>query len=173
MSPISNPSGPPKASISMLREIRLLQPLNDSELAQVLQLGKWIRFEPHTNIVIEGELSWGLYLIMEGMVGIFKTNKLTGENYDIGQLRKGNFFGEMSLIDNNPRSATVKALAECDLLYISKEAFQSLLNHSPATKVRFYESCVRHLVTRLRELDDNYVISQYQLWKIALKKEAA
>jgi CRP-like cAMP-binding protein len=160
-------------SISMLREIKLLQPLTDSELNQVLQLGKWCRYEAHTNIVIEGELSWGLYLIVEGLVGIFKTNKLTGENYDIGQLRKGNFFGEMSLIDNNPRSATVKALTECDLLYISKDAFQALLNHSPATKVRFYESCVKQLVTRLRELDDNYVISQYQLWKIALKKEAA
>jgi len=162
-----------KPSISMLREIKLLQPLTDSELNQVLQLGKWCHYEAHTNIVIEGELSWGLYLIVEGLVGIFKTNKLTGENYDIGQLRKGNFFGEMSLIDNNPRSATVKALTECDLLYISKDAFQALLNHSPATKVRFYESCVKQLVTRLRELDDNYVISQYQLWKIALKKEAA
>lgn len=164
---------PQKPDISMLREIKLLQPLKDSELSQVLQLGRMSHFEAHSNIVIEGELSWGLYLIMDGIVGIFKTNKLTGENYDIGQLRKGNFFGEMSLIDNNPRSATVKALTACDLLYISKEAFQALLNHSPATKVRFFESCVKHLVTRLRELDDNYVISQYQLWKIALKKEAA
>ncbi|MFL5815497.1 MAG: cyclic nucleotide-binding domain-containing protein [Bdellovibrionia bacterium] len=162
-----------KPSISLLKEIKLLQPLTDSELTQVLQLGRWIKYEPHSNIVIEGELSWGLYLIVEGMVGIFKTNKLTGENYDIGQLRKGSFFGEMSLVDNNPRSATVKALTECDLFFVSKEAFQALLNHSPATKVRFYESCVKHLVARLRELDDNYVISQYQLWKIALKKEAA
>jgi CRP-like cAMP-binding protein len=164
---------PQKPGISLLKEIKLLQTLTDSELAQVLQLGRWLKYEPHTNIVIEGELSWGLYLIVDGMVGIFKTNKLTGENYDIGQLRKGNFFGEMSLVDNNPRSATVKSLSECELLYISKEAFQALLNHSPATKVRFYESCVKHLVARLRELDDNYVISQYQLWKIALKKEAA
>jgi CRP-like cAMP-binding protein len=164
---------PHKLTISMLKEIKLLQPLTDAELTQVLQLGKWIKFEAHSNIVIEGELSWGLYLIVDGLIGIFKTNKLTGENYDIGQLRKGSFFGEMSLIDNNPRSATVKALTECELLYISKEAFQALLNHSPATKIRFYESCVKHLVARLRELDDNYVISQYQLWKIALKKEAA
>jgi CRP-like cAMP-binding protein len=164
---------PQKPSISLLKEIKLLQPLTDAELTQVLQLGRWVRYEPHSNIVIEGELSWGLYLIIEGMVGIFKTNKLTGENYDIGQLRKGSFFGEMSLVDNNPRSATVKALTECELFCISKEAFQALLNHSPATKVRFYESCVKHLVARLRELDDNYVISQYQLWKIALKKEAA
>jgi CRP-like cAMP-binding protein len=157
----------------MLREIKLLQTLNEVELNQVLQLGRRCQYEPHSNIVIEGEMSWGLYLIMDGLVGIFKTNKLTGENYDIGQLRSGSFFGEMSLVDNNPRSATVKALSACDLLYISKEGFQTLLNQSLATKARFYESCVKHLVARLRELDDNYVISQYQLWKIALKKEAA
>jgi CRP-like cAMP-binding protein len=164
---------PVKPSIAMLREIKLLQPLTDSELTQILQSGSWCKFEAHSNIVIEGEQTWGLYLLIDGLVGIFKNNKLTGEHYDIGQLRSGSFFGEMSLIDNSPRSATVKALTPCSLYYVSREAFQALLNHSTTTKARFYESCVRHLVGRLRELDDNYVVSQYQLWKIALKKEAA
>jgi CRP-like cAMP-binding protein len=160
-------------SISLLREIKLLQPFTDEELHQILQIGSLIRFEAHSSIVIEGELSWGLYLLWDGLVGIFKTNKLTGENYDIGQLRGGSFFGEMSLVDNNPRSATVKALTDCSMFFISKEAFHELLDLSPETKIRFYESCIKQVVSRLRELDDNYVISQYQLWKIALKKEAA
>lgn len=162
-----------KPSVPMLKEIKLLAPFSDQDLNQLLQAGSSVSFEAHSNIVIEGEMSWGLYLILDGSVGIFKTNKLTGESYDVGQLRKGNFFGEMSLIDNNPRSATVKALSDCHLFFISKEAFQNFLVQSQERRIKFYESCIRTLVIRLRELDDDYVVSQYQLWKVALKKEAA
>lgn len=162
-----------KPTTTLLKEIKLLQTLTEPELANLIQLGTTHSFESHSNIVIEGELSWGLYLILEGFVGIFKTNKLTGETYDVGQLREGSFFGEMSLIDENPRSATVKALTDCQLFYVSKEAFTGFLSRSSDLKTRFYDSCIKNLVARLRELDDNYVISQYQLWKSALKKEAA
>lgn len=162
-----------KPTVPMLKEVKLLGSLKDSELAQLIMLGAGQAYEAHTNIIIEGELSWGLYLILDGIVGIYKTNKLTGENYDVGQLRHGSFFGEMSLVDENPRSATVRALTDCTLFYISKETFERFLSSSSDLKLRFYESCVKNLVTRLRDLDDNYVISQYQLWKTALKKEAA
>lgn len=162
-----------KPTLPMLKEIRLLQAFQEQELARLITVGTGQTFESHSNIVIEGETTWGLYLILEGVVGIYKTNKLTGEQYDVGQLRYGNFFGEMSLVDENPRSATVRALTECHLFYISKETFGQFLASSTDTRLRFYESCVKNLVSRLRELDDNYVISQYQLWKTALKKEAA
>lgn len=162
-----------KPSIALLKDVKLLQSFTDQELAQLIQMGTGMTFEAHSNIVIEGEMSWGLYLLLNGAVGIFKTNKLTGESYDVGQLRKGSFFGEMSLVDNNPRSATVKALSETHLFFISKDVFTEFLNTSKDLKLKFYENCIRTLVGRLRELDDNYVISQYQLWKIALKKEAA
>ncbi|MGZ3686945.1 MAG: cyclic nucleotide-binding domain-containing protein [Bdellovibrionota bacterium] len=162
-----------KPSVALLREIKLLKPFSDQELEQLIRMGKTEAYEAHANIVIEGELTWGLYLMIEGLVGIFKTNKLTGDHYDVGQLKTGNFFGEMSLIDENPRSATVKALTNCQVFMISKDDFHSFLAKSSDLKLRFYESCVRTLVGRLRELDDNYVISQYQLWKTALKKEAA
>lgn len=157
----------------MLKEVRLLQTFSDAELGQLIMMGTGAAYEAHSNIVIEGETTWGLYLILEGIVGIYKSNKLTGEHYDVGQLRYGNFFGEMSLVDDNPRSATVRALTDCHVFYISKEAFAQLLQSSSDLKLRFYESCVKNLVGRLRELDDNYVISQYQLWKTAMKKEAA
>ena len=162
-----------KPTVPMLREVKLLETLTEVELMRLIQVGAGATYEAHANIIIEGEMSWGLYLILEGSVGIFKANKLTGEDYDVGQLRYGSFFGEMSLVDENPRSATVRALTDCHLFYISKDTFEHFLQTSPDIKTRFYESCVKTLVGRLRELDDNYVISQYQLWKTALKKEAA
>ncbi len=162
-----------KPSVQMLKEVKLLKSFTDTELAQLIPLGTGVTYEAYGNVIIEGELTWGLYLILNGMVGIFKTNKLSGEVYDVGQLRNGSFFGEMSLVDDNPRSATVRALTESYLFYISKDTFNDFLNKSKDLKMRFYETCIHNLVNRLRELDDNYVISQYQLWKTALKKEAA
>jgi CRP-like cAMP-binding protein len=157
----------------MLKEVKLLQKMTEAELQALIQMGVAANYEAHANVVIEGELSWGLYLILSGYVGIFKTNKLTGDIYDVGQLSKGHFFGEMSLVDENPRSATCRALTEVRVFYLSKDSFMDYLGRNPDLKLRFYENCVRDMVARLRELDDNYVISQYQLWKTAMKKEAA
>lgn len=166
-------TGAIQPSIQMLREVKLLAPFTDNEMNQLIQLGAGVYHEEHSNVVIEGELSWGLYVILEGIVGVFKNNKLTGEPYDVGQLRAGSFFGEMSLVDDKPRSATVKALSGCKLFYISKEQFRHFLDQSKDLKLRFYESCIQTVVIRLRELDDNYVVSQYQLWKAAIRKEVA
>ncbi len=158
-----------KPTVSTLREVKLLKDFSDDELEKLIEMGTPQNFETHSNVVVEGELTWGLFVILQGVVGIYKTHKLGGGAYDVGQLREGNFFGEMSLIDESPRSATVRALTPCELFHISKESFSFLLNSNPGLKLRFYESCVHDLVSRLREIDENYVVSQYQLWRIALK----
>lgn len=155
----------------LLKEVQLLKVFNENELADLVRAGTVQNYEAYSNVVIEGELSWGLYLILDGTVGIFKTNKMSGNNYDVGRIGKGGFFGEMSLVDENPRSATVRALTDSTLYFISKEAFEQFLSRSSDRKVRFLEACLKNIVGRLRELDDNYVISQYQLWKTALSKE--
>ncbi len=165
VSPIVHPTA------AMLKEIRLFTCFKDNELEEILKMGKMEKKEAHSNVVIEGEPSWGLYLILDGVVGVFKNNKMSGETYEVGFLRAGNFFGEMSLVDENPRSATVTALAEVTLFHIQKKDFQTFLARSTDLKMRFYESCIQDIVYRLRELGDNYVISQYQLWKTAIKKE--
>jgi CRP-like cAMP-binding protein len=162
-----------KPSVATLKEIKLLKSFTEVELTQLIELGEGLIFEAHTNIIIEGELSWGLYIMLEGSVGVFKTNKLTGNSYDVGQLKSGSFFGEMSLVDEFPRSATVRALTECSVFYISKESFLHFLEQPTDIMLRFYLNCVKNLVLRLRELDDDYVISQFQLWQSALKKEAS
>ncbi len=162
-----------RPTIQMLKAVNLLQSFADQELNHLLQMGTMNSAEAHSNIVIEGELTGGLFVLLDGIVGVYKNNQLTGTMYDIGQLRAGSAFGEMSLIDNNPRSATVRALTDCHMFFLSREAFQKFLSTSIDLKLRFYESCIRTIVQRVRQLDESYVISQYQLWKTALKKEAA
>ncbi len=157
-----------RPSVEHLKGVRIFAAFQDHELGLLLKAGESIDRASHANIVIEGELSWGLYVILEGVVGILKSNSLSGEVYDVGQLGPGAFFGEMSLIDDQPRSATVRALLPVKLLHIPKDIFMAILASNPSMKDRFYENCIRDLVRRLRELDENYVVSQYQLWKTAI-----
>jgi CRP/FNR family cyclic AMP-dependent transcriptional regulator len=155
-------------TVQSLRKVALLQAFSDAELSELILLGKTVTFEPYTNVVIEGEASWGMYFIMKGQVGIFKVNRLSGNVYDVGQLQEGSFFGEMSLVDSQPRSATVQSLTDCRLFLIDKAGFQKMVNSSTELKLRFLDSCIQQLVGRLRSLNDDYVVSQYQLWQKAL-----
>lgn len=161
--------------VAQLRKVALLAAFSDSDLGRLIQLGHVVSHDAYSNVVIEGELSWGMYLVLEGQVGVYKVNKLSGSTYDVGQLQAGSFFGEMSLVDSQPRSATVQTLTPCRLFTVGKQEFHGLLDSSPDLKLRFYESCVQQLVGRLRVLNDDYVVSQYQLWQKALKvrREAA
>jgi len=157
-------------SVGWLREVKLFAPITNPELDALLKLGNVRSFEAYSNVVVEGEFSWGLFLIVEGTVGVYKKNPESDEVYDVGELAAGSFFGEMSLVDEQPRSATVRAKTKCKTFFISKEAFKQFLSESPDRKMRFYEACVKDLVARLREIDSSYVVSQYQLWHTAVEK---
>lgn len=152
-----------------LKEIKLFDVFRPEEIAELSQLGEHKKAEPFANVVIEGEQTWGLYIVLEGQVGVYKSGQLSPNVFDIGQIGKGGFFGEMSLVDSNPRSATVRALIPCEFFFISRESFERFLAQGDR-KLRFYENCVRLLFGRLRELNDSYVISQYHLWRVALVK---
>ena len=156
-----------------LRQVSLLTCFSPQQLGQIISLGETRTYDAFSNIITEGEESWSLFIILEGVVGIFKSNKLTGDVHDVAQLLAGNFFGEMSLVDRAPRSASARAMTPCRLFQVSRENLEQFLNSSSDLKVRFYENCVSTLVGRLRDLDDNYVISQYQLWKVALRQKGA
>lgn len=154
---------------TQLREVKLLQGFTDEELQLLVGRGEVLDFEPHALIVIEGDPSGGFYFIMEGQAGVFKRNKASGDLCEVATLRAGLSFGEMSLIDDAPRSATVQAFTSCRTFHLPRSAFVSFLQSNAKTKCDFYERCVIELSKRLRELDDHYVLNQYQLWKVALK----
>jgi CRP-like cAMP-binding protein len=168
-----NPNTGEMITPASLQDVKLLKCFNSQELDLLIRAGELLDAETNTNIVIEGELSWGLYVIVEGTVGILKANKMTGEVYEVCHLGRQSHFGEMSLVDDQPRSATVRALIPTTLFHIDKVVFQKILDSRPEMKIRFLENCVQDLVHRLRDVDENYVVSQYQLWKSAMQGRRA
>ena len=87
-------------------------------------------FKKGTEIIKEGTSSDCAYIIESGRVQVSKTLS-NGEEQVIGILEENDIFGEMSLIDSFPRSATVLALEDCTISVMTQETFNNLAQHNP------------------------------------------
>jgi CRP/FNR family cyclic AMP-dependent transcriptional regulator len=101
-----------------------------------------------TAIMHEGDPTDALYIVMSGRLKVMM-GEADGKEVILGIIGQGEFFGEMGLIDDNPRSATVIAIEPCDLLVVSKRAFKKCLNENLSLAM----AVMRVLVQRLRTAD--------------------
>ena len=102
-------------------------------------------FKKGTKIIEEGTLSDCAYIIESGRVQVSKTLS-NGKEQIIGILEENDIFGEMSLIDSLPRSATVLALEDCTISVMTQETFNHLAQHNPQSLMPM----LRVLAKRLR-----------------------
>ena len=94
----------------------------------------------------EGEVGTEMYVIQSGSVEIFKKNR-KGEEKILATLEKGDFFGEMSILEDVPRTASARAKTDCELVRINQTTFDEMLRHNAEIAVRM----LRKLSRRLRE----------------------
>lgn len=155
-----------------LKDVSVFNKFSDEELKKLHGYGKMLRARSKVNIVIEGEKTNGLYILMSGRVSVYKTDGSTQRLARIAILEEGASFGEMSLFDDAPRSATVVAEIDTLLFYLDTKDFNRFLDESTADlKVRFYRTCSVYLAERFRKLNVEYLNSQQMLWKYALRKQ--
>jgi len=98
----------------------------------------------------EGDRGEELYLIREGTVVISKPVIGRVEQV-LARMGRGDFFGEMSLFDQAPRSATIQAEADALLLYLDRESLHQFIEISPSAAAAFFFQMVQVFVARLRE----------------------
>lgn len=157
---------------SRLKEVSVFNKFSDDELKKLHGYGKMLKARSKVNIVIEGEKSSGLYILMTGRVSVYKTDETTRKLSRIAILEEGASFGEMSLFDDAPRSATVVAEIDSLLFYLDTKDFNRFLEEATSDlKVRFYRTCSVYLAERFRKLNVDYLNSQQMLWKYALRKQ--
>lgn len=92
-----------------------------------------MRFKAGATIIHEGTAGADAYLIVSGSVEVFK--HVGGEKLVLSRLVKGSIFGEMSLVDDKPRSATVVALEDTELRVITRERFESMMEKNPRSVI--------------------------------------
>lgn len=96
----------------------------------------------------EGELGTEMYVLHEGQIEILQS--MGGELKQIAVLEKGDFFGEMSLLEELPRNAAARALTDAKVIEINRALFDRMLRDNPEIGVRI----MRKLSRRVRETDE-------------------
>ncbi|WP_295067114.1 Crp/Fnr family transcriptional regulator [uncultured Fibrobacter sp.] len=119
------------STVDLLKGVELFSELNEEQLGMIANLVIVKNFNRDETVVLEGDDSvQALYLIATGSVQVYMTG-IDGRETILSFLERGDFFGEMSLIDGEPRSASVRTVTDATLLVIHRESFLSLLRKSP------------------------------------------
>jgi CRP-like cAMP-binding protein len=130
-----------------LHEIRLFSRLKTPDLQALAQIAEVVTFGAGARILTEGEPGDSLYVLLEGRVRVF-TDK-GGRRTELAQLEAGHVFGEMAILTEDTRSASVDALDACECLSIAREPFRSLVEERPQIAFGIFDA----LSSRLREAD--------------------
>ncbi len=148
--------------IKILSQISIFNGLSDEELKNIIPLLKTLTSPPETLIIKEGTEGDSMYIIKKGSVCVAKTEN-NRDYITLGNLYSGSYFGELSLIDNLPRSADVKTIEETEIFILDKKNFDELLKKNINIGYIFYRNCLNETFSRFRSLVSNFTFSQHIL----------
>ena len=114
----------------VLAKIPLFAKLSAQELAELAGLLKSRHYPAHQPVVWLGEQGDDFYIVESGKVTV-STPDETGKEVTLGTLGPGHFFGEISLLDGGPRTATVRALTDASMLVLARNDFLQFLGRHP------------------------------------------
>lgn len=144
---------PMNERLEQLRGIHLFAGLKEPALELVARIARQEDHARGTKIFHHGDPGDKLYLILSGKVRISREVAGMGEEA-LAILGPGQVFGEMSLLDESPRSADAHVHESCSLLAISRDGFDDLLFLNKDLAYEVLWSVVRLLLGRLRETND-------------------
>lgn len=147
---------------SVLKKLPIFNGISDSGLALIAPILKLITYKSGESVIHEGEDGDSLFIIRNGSVEVFKTNGV-GEEVSLGVLHEGSFFGELSLFDDHPRSATVRTLEYTDFLSLSRNDLISVLEGNYEIENILYRNTIMETFSRFRSVITNFTFSQHHL----------
>jgi CRP-like cAMP-binding protein len=129
---------------TLLERHPLLANLNGEQLERMARAGEIESYNPGETIVVEGSLGDALFLILSGQVAVHRGPQT------FATLSAGEFFGEMSLVEPAPRSATVSAMSATFLFRLPHDALRELISEDGKAASILLVQVVRTLSDRLR-----------------------
>jgi len=139
----------PLPPLEVLKKVPLFASLPDQELAAFAELVRERSYPRGSVILFEDDQGDSLFLLADGQVKVVLIGE-DGREVILSVLREGSFFGEMALLDDQPRSAHVIAMEDSSLLVLRREDFQARLRQSPEVAI----ALLRELAGRLRRADE-------------------
>ncbi len=150
--------------LSFYKKIFIFQDLDDEEIREILQLARPRSFSANSTIIKEGETGDSMYIMVEGEVNITKRLTLVLDQ-DLPKEKRmlrlkaedGVTFGEMALLENDTRTATVTALTDCRLLELKRDDFLRFIHESCTTGCKIMLRLAQLLSRFLRKTDQDVV----------------
>ena len=137
--------------IEALKQSKLFSKLAEEDLLKIAGRAKIRQFFANDTIVWQGQPSASLFLIINGIVAV---KHIVGKQENLlAYLMPGNSFGEVGILENQPRSATVSALSEVDALVIQREDFLSILKQHSIVAIELARILGEYLLQSNRRMN--------------------
>jgi len=136
--------------VLFLKSVDLFAKIPGEDLAQIAGIAQEVSFEQGELIIQEGEMGDSLFLIIEGQVQVHRLGR------EISKLGERDAFGEMALLDHEPRSASVTAQSDVTCLKVEREDFFELMSE----KIEIAHGIIRVLTHRLREANEKLSVTE-------------
>ena len=138
-----------------LKKMKIFKDFGDEELMQVSRVTMEKIFPSGKLIIREGETDAGLFMLVSGEVHVTKKVPNSSEpgQETIARLGSGDHFGEMSLIDGEPASATIVASEPTICFVLKADDYKNILKENPIIALKIYRFFTHSLCDRLRRTD--------------------
>ncbi len=149
--------------IDFLRAIPIFEDLSDNELRVIEQSVYIRRYVKGESIFKEGDPSLGVYIVKDGAVHIIRQVP-NGPPLHLATLTAGDFFGELGLVDDAPRSATAVADDAVEAIGFFKPDLMAVIRQRPDTGIKIFQSMAKTLSARLRRTNE-------ELYQLSMKQQ--
>jgi CRP-like cAMP-binding protein len=129
-----------------LARVPLFQGISAESMERIAAVSGELSFEPGQFIVLQGQVGTGLYIILEGAARVVRGSE------ELARLEPTDFFGELSVIDQMPRNASVQAVEPTRCLALASWDLLDLLESDPKLALNM----IKGLATRIREQGDQH-----------------
>ncbi len=129
-----------------LHSVPFFRHLSPTQIEQLVAKGRYHTVAPDHMVFREGDLSNSMFILLDGEVRVWKEGKGSAP-IELQRFHSGTFFGELALLDNQPRTASVSTVAASQLWELEQSAFRELLEAHPTISYDVFSA----LTTKLRE----------------------
>ncbi len=140
------------AKLGFLKSIRLFEGIKKRQLIHVLESLQERTYLKGETIFTQGDIGRALFIVFSGKIALARLDKTTQKTETIAEVHPGEFFGEMALLEEMPRTATACALEDTKVFMLFKIKLDSLLFARPVIGVTIAAQLAKILSARLRAI---------------------
>lgn len=135
---------------NFLKEVNLFEGLDNQVINQLFRLGFVQNFRKGDLIIREGEPGGNLHILINGRAEVVQTGKKGSKGQTLSKISRGSVFGEMSVFDGAPYSASVRAAEDCDVHIMRGSDFKKYLKDHPLVGIDILSTLISSISNRLR-----------------------